>query len=168
MTPWWATVLSVAAGGVFAILGQWLQVTASSRSERRARADERRAVALERRHAYELEQLAELRASSHALMDEIVEAQEGLYGEPLGNYFLPELAEPCTRLRRSIYGVIDPAVADAAEGFLTSGEAAITFAEGGAVEEAAAQLTRAEAAIGSRIREIYGPDPHSGDHEEGK
>lgn len=163
MAAWWETVLSVGAGGAFAMGGQWLQAHLSTRSQREARSEERGAAALARRHAYELDQLHELRLQLPKLinpLDMIAEGYADGHLDPAEQSpaLVAEIRNAIDETERQTTLLLDQNVRTAVKQ-LTKLAAEIAAGSAYDTPKVTQLMLTANDAIGIRVRVIYGPDP---------
>lgn len=163
MAAWWETVLSVGAGGAFAMGGQWVQAHLTTKRETEARQEERSTTLLSRRHEFELKQLHELREQLPKLvapMGMIAEGYEVGELDPTEPHppLVAGVIDAIEETKRQVALVLDRDVARAVRELT---DLAAKIAEGSAydVERVRQLMLAANEAIGLRIRIIYGPDP---------
>lgn len=159
MAAWWETVLSVGAGGAFAMGGQWVQAHWTTKRERESRQAEREATHLARRQAFELEQLNAMTSALRNVRETLARVSQERDGEPLGSYFFTELDAPLDRLRDEVNRTLDWSVIEAVVAYQDAVRDCMRSRVDGSLDTPDHHFHSAEFEVGKRLRAIYGPDP---------
>lgn len=161
---WWQTLVSGAAGGAITLAGQWLRGRQEVGARVTALHEERSLAKADRREAFELEVLVELRTALGVLIDEAYEmreagdAAERQYGD--ASIVWEDGGQPYQEawsgVRRGSLSVLDDPVRARIEAFL---EQVKTFATGADTWGAFLDHTdEVYETLGRRIRAMYGAD----------